>query len=291
MKPETARDLLIPYLDGELDAQTAALLERHLAGDPALRRELEQLRALDADIAASEKLEPDAGMRARFDAFLSAEKQNLAEAGPSEPDEDECAQASPRLVFFPTWLLRGAAAAALLLVGIGVGWVVARREVPAPVRGATEVAAATTGDNRASAAEVESLRRDVALMRELLSRAPAAQQSASYRLQAVSYATGLNAPDATVVDALFTTLAQDPSANVRLAALEALSRFKSDPAVRVRLATALTQQTDPLVQIGLIGTLVEARAPEARDSFEQLLLRADVTSIVKGQAQQALTRL
>jgi hypothetical protein len=273
MKPETARDLLIPYIDGELDPQTAALLEKHLASDPDMGRELEQLRVLLGRIAEAETLQPDPEMRRRFDALLAAGKQEAAGHPVARPR-----RASWALIPFPS-LLRAAAALALLAGGTGAGWWLARTGSP------------SAGETGATTAEVEKLRRDVELLRGLVSRAPLAAGSASFRLQTMSFARELTSPEPDVMDALFITLKDDESANVRLAALEAIARFKEEPDIRRRLAAALPEQNDPFVQIALIGVLTQTGAAEVRAPIEQLLLRPDVPAVVKGFAQENLTRL
>jgi hypothetical protein len=273
MKPETARDLLIPYLDGELDPQTTALLEKHLASDPALGRELEELRVLLGRIAEAETLQPDPEMRRRFDELLAAEKAEAAARPAARPR-----RAGGSLIAFPL-ILRTAAALALVAGGTGAGFWLARVG-PGPAR-----------DPDATTAEVDQLRRDVELLRGLVSRAPLAAGSASFRLQTMSYARELTSADPEVMDALFTTLKDDESANVRLAALEAIARFKDDPDIRRRLVAALPEQGDPFVQIALIGLLTRTGDAAARAPIEQLLLRPDVPAVVKGFAQENLTRL
>lgn len=269
MKRETARDLLIPYLDGELDEQTAQLLRKHLAGDDAMRRELDQLREVCTAITDAESIEPDPAMRTAFDALLAAEKRRQD----SEPE------ASPgffqRMVAFPVFL-RVATAAACVAAGLGVGWLLAVRH---------------STDQRETQATVASLQHDVSLLRSMLLDGGLSRRSASYRLQTMGLAAETAAPDPEIVKALFGVLSQDPNANVRLAAVEALSRFSDDPAIRKRLAAELNEQTDPFVQIALIGVLAKDAVPEDRAPLERLLVDPDVQPVVKGAAQKGLTRL
>ena len=48
------------------------------------------------------------------------------------------------------------------------------------------------------------------------------------------------------------TMSHDGNTNVRLAALDVLSRHLDDPRVADLLAMALTSQDDPLVQLGIV---------------------------------------
>ena len=65
------------------------------------------------------------------------------------------------------------------------------------------------------------------------------QQSASQRLEGVSWSTRLPEPDPKVMDALMHTVRFDNSVDVRLAALDALSRYADRPEVRQELVDAL----------------------------------------------------
>lgn len=82
------RSQLSAYLDGELTPEERAEIERALSSDPALRRELEELRALAADLARLPTPRPPpsllAGVLARID---SIEQSNGVESDrmPSVP--------------------------------------------------------------------------------------------------------------------------------------------------------------------------------------------------------------
>ena len=62
MEPTTAEQLS-RYLDGDLDAAAAELLERRLASEPELAEELEALRRLRSRVAQlAERMEPPADL-------------------------------------------------------------------------------------------------------------------------------------------------------------------------------------------------------------------------------------
>ncbi|MGH8018532.1 MAG: HEAT repeat domain-containing protein [Opitutaceae bacterium] len=269
MTRETARELLTPYLDGDLEPATRTQLEEHLASDPQMQLELEQLRELFAAIAASPGIEPDAELRRDLARLIEDEKQRL------RPNRSE-GGVPARVSRFPTrgWL---AAAAACLACGLFIGWQAARR-------------IGDQGSER-TLAEVESLRRDVEVLRAALLNGTPSSRSASHRLQTVSLAGELQVADPEIIAGLFATLDTDPSANVRIAALEALRRFGDEPGVREGLVDALSRQTDPLVQIALIGLLVQTGATEARAPLEGMLVDPTVRPVVKGAVQQGLTHL
>ena len=82
------------------------------------------------------------------------------------------------------------------------------------------------------------------------------QQSASQRLQGINVALTIESADDEVVNALAKRMNDDPNTNVRLAALDALSKFHTEPQVRKVLLDALSTQKDPMVQIALIQLMV-----------------------------------
>ncbi|MFB2119024.1 HEAT repeat domain-containing protein [Parapedobacter sp. 2B3] len=76
--------------------------------------------------------------------------------------------------------------------------------------------------------------------------------SASTRLAAILEIEQSEHMDEQLVTMLSQTMNRDGNTNVRLAALDVLSRHLDDPQVADLLATALTTQDDPLVQLGIV---------------------------------------
>lgn len=76
--------------------------------------------------------------------------------------------------------------------------------------------------------------------------------SASTRLAAILEIEQSGRMDGPLKAMLSETMNHDGNTNVRLAALDVLSRHLNDPEVADLLATALTSQDDPLVQLGIV---------------------------------------
>lgn len=76
--------------------------------------------------------------------------------------------------------------------------------------------------------------------------------SASTRLAAILEIEQSGRMDGPLKAMLSETMNHDGNTNVRLAALDVLSRHLDDPEVADLLATALTSQDDPLVQLGIV---------------------------------------
>lgn len=211
-------ELLVASWEGPLGPDERVELEALLAKDAELRQLAETWEAL-ANVERSDAMEvPSERMRQRLTGALDAIRVF---------DADRVAvqrSGSGR------WL-----AAAASLVGVGLlggvlaaGWWGARRDV------------------RELRAELDEVRDGVVV--SLLEH-----QAASERLRAVSWSERGPVGD-TVLDALLETVSRDPSVNVRLAAIDALSGHLDRPGRR-RLADTLPDQASPLVQLRLVETL------------------------------------
>ena len=94
-----------------------------------------------------------------------------------------------------------------------------------------------------------------------------------------------------ITGALLETLGQDPNVNVRLAALDALSKRLGEPAVRSGLIRALDKQTSPLMQLALVDVVVESDIRESEGALRQLLRQPGVNETVKKRVEEALHQL
>jgi HEAT repeat protein len=107
----------------------------------------------------------------------------------------------------------------------------------------------------------------------------------------VVYAQQLTRPDNEVEQALVQAARQDPNVNVRLAAVDGLSRYGSDPAVRRTLADGLLREESPLVEVALIEFLVNAHARDCALEIKQLAASPDAEPIVRQRAEWGLKQL
>ncbi len=69
--------------------------------------------------------------------------------------------------------------------------------------------------------------------------------SASQRILAVGYTDEISQVNNKVIDALLTTLNEDPNVNVRLITLETLVKLSSEPKVSEGLVQSITLQESP----------------------------------------------
>src|SRR5579875_229749 len=245
--------LLVPqYLAGELTPEQKSVFEEQLSTNFELQRELEELRSLWDGLSSLPEEQPSPALRARF-----YQRFNALEKGRRAPEKSAWWRLSPFAQF--------ALGAALFLLGLSVGRTVLSENGRA----------ADTAEVRA---EVQSLREMVAL--SLLER-----QSATSRLEGVSWSSRVERPDAQLTTALISALNHDPNVNVRLSSLDALSRLANDASVRSALIEALPQQESPLVQIALIDVIVQIRAQAAGDALTRLARAPDTNKDVRQRAQ------
>ena len=115
--------------------------------------------------------------------------------------------------------------------------------------------------------------------------------SSSERLTAAAGAYHLKNTGNDIVDALVKTMNTDPSTNVRLAALEGLSKFYREAYVRKQLIASLKKQGDPMVQIELIQLLTKMRETAILNELDRIVKDGNTMEAVKDHAYSSLLSL
>lgn len=146
-----------------------------------------------------------------------------------------------------------------------------------------------TNDN--SGNEVKQLSSQVKEMREMLALSLLEHPSASERLRAVSYVEEIDTVDNRVKDALLTTLNNDENINVRLTALETLSKMANDPKVREGLIQSIAHQDSPLIQSALADLMLKLQAKKSVRSWQQLLKKPETNDAIKDKIKQTIHQL
>jgi len=214
------------------------------------------LGAIDAPAPDSER------MRARLDAVIDAV-------------EHAHAPARPRM--FRSYVLQGLAAAALVVIGIAIGW----------FAGSERTRPTETG----AASEISAMRSEMHDLREMVSLSLMTQQSASDRIRGVTWTGQLDRPSGEVVAALLDALMHDPNVNVRLATIDALERFASRDDVRRETIQAVESQPSPLVQIALIDFMVKTNERESATTLRRLAMDPQANAAVRARAAWGLQQL
>jgi hypothetical protein len=240
-----------------------------LLPDGVEQREADELDATWRMLGAIDAPAPDSErMRARLDAVIDAVEQTQAPA-------------RPRVV--RTYVLQGLAAAAVLVIGIGIGWF-ARP-------GGSASGGGRPAPDAGAASEIAAMRSEMHDLREMVSLSLMQQQSASERIKGVTWTGQLDRPSGEIVSALLEALMHDPNVNVRLATIDALERFASRDDVRRGTIDAVQRQASPLVQIALIDFMVKTNERESAPTLRRLAMDPQVNDAVRARAAWGLQQL
>jgi hypothetical protein len=269
MKCEHIAELLPDYLQGSLSPEQHHNVEAHLEQCADCSEEVviwEKLSVLPVD-------QPGPASRARFEAMLQAYQAGRSNQPVDDSHWRKRASAWNWNVFH--WLRSplGAMAwsAALLAIGVFAGLRLAGPKPPSP--------------------DLAAMQTELASMKQLVVLSMLQQQSASARLEGVTWSTRDQQLDPQVLSALLHTLRYDSSVDVRLAALDALSRHGRQPQVHEAVLDSLQQQQSPLVQVALIDLLLEWRVPDAAQRLEALQQVANLNPTVRQRVEWARSKL
>ncbi len=116
------------------------------------------------------------------------------------------------------------------------------------------------------------------------------QSPANDRLQEVLVAAKAPNVNDRVLDDLIQALTLDPSANVRLRAVEALYPHAERELVRAGVLAALPREQNPLVQLELIDFVAGARDRNAAPVLETLSADETTNQTVRQAARLALSQ-
>jgi len=270
MKCEQIAELLPDYLQGSLNIDQHRNVEAHL----------EQCADCSEEVAVWRKLsllpvgQPSPASRARFEAMLQAYQVGRSNQPAGNSQWRKLFSSWNVLGWLSSPLGAAAWSAALLTIGVFVGFhTVNPPKPPSP------------------SPELAKVEAELASTKQLVVLSMLQQQSASARLEGVSFTTSDQQLNPQVLSALLHTLRYDSSVDVRLAALDALSRHSAQPQVRSNVVNALQEQQSPLVQVALIDQLVEWHDREAKPHLEKLRQSPDLNPTVRQHADWAIGKL
>jgi anti-sigma factor RsiW len=267
MKCEEITELLPDYLQEGLGAEQKQIVERHLENCVECR----EVAALWKKLALIPDEQPSAAWRARFDAMLQAYQAGRGDEGAMRRTPDKEASIWSML----QWLRSpvGAVAWSIALVALGT------------------YLGLQLGNAKSNSQDLAAMHSELTSMRQMVALSMLREQSASQRLEGVSWTRREGQLDPQVLSALMHTLRYDPSVDVRLAALDALSRHAGQPQVKKTVVDALQEQQSPLVQVALIDQLVEWRDAEAAPRLEKLRQSPNLNPTVRQRADWAISKL
>jgi uncharacterized protein (UPF0333 family) len=268
MNCEYAQQQLIDWLDKEMPENERWALEQHFNECKACEQEIKNTRHVMELMNQLPVPKPSFSMQARFHGMLDAYQQSEQ----AKIERPGLIEALGRL-----WNIKPAFklaySIALLIAGIAVGFLLNRQK-----------------DN-GSENQVAALSAQVEEMKQIMLLSLLENPSASERLKAVSYTDEITTVNNKIVEALLTTLNEDPNVNVRLMTLEALVKFSSLPRVREGLVQSITQQESPLMQSAIADVMVKLQEKRSVKPLQQLLDRKDLNESIKTKIKASIHQL
>jgi len=252
----------------------------------SLRRE--QIAAIDAHLESCADCKSLAGVWERLAAIpeeqagLNSKKRfDLMMDAYEEGRKDRQTIKTRRASWWPEFLTSGwqhfpFAQAAMAVVVVVVGVALGKYLNPPAATNAQELAA---------------LHQELTGMRQLMVLSMLQQPSASERLQGVSWSEQVKSSNPEIISALVHTVRYDSSVDVRLAALDALRRYKDQPQVRTDILQSLRADQSPLLQIALIDFMVELREAQAVEYLKKFEQSKDLNPTVRQRAEWGINKL
>jgi anti-sigma factor RsiW len=275
MNCEAIGELLPDYLQGRLRSELASEVERHLSGCPMCGEEA----ALWRKLALLPEEQPSPALQSRFNAMLESYQEGRWETRGLAAEARNNKVPAPMLWGLGNWRRLPVAGVVWACVFLLCGFLIGRRVDRIPDEAAkTQV-------------QMEEMRQELTATRQMVALSMLQQQSASQRLEGVSWSRRLQQPDPQVLNALFHTLRFDSSVDVRLASLDALSRYAGQPEVRRELVDALQARQSPLVQIALIDLLVDLHDSNAVPQLKRFQQDPKVDPTVRKRVDWGIQQL
>jgi hypothetical protein len=254
---------LIDFIDKNLNEIKTNEVKQHLSECASCQAELEQSLIIFDELKKTEDKEPPRSIRANFLQTLENEKAGLQQTQVVPMHNNV------RKLWLHNPFSQMAAGFAILITGVLLGFIL--------------------NNNKTDNNEIAQMHNEMDQMRQMLFLSKLDNNSASQRMQAVSYTQDLMAPNPEIIDALVETMNSDDNVNVRMAAIHALQKFATDPGIRDELVNSLKSQEDPLLQITLINILVEIQEDKAIDVMKDLLQKDETMDAVKEMAEKGIT--
>lgn len=253
--------LITDYIDGTLTPDRDREFQQYVDEGHILMEEVKAIMELQAKIENAEAPVPSEKLSANFYGMLAEAQRSEV----TSTKEESFLDLLNRL-FFGSPVGKLAFGMSLLVIGVFVG--------------------NTFGDSK-----YESLTSQVTDMQEMMMISMLEEESVTERLKGIQMSNELPMTNEKVTTALFTTLNNDRSTNVRMAALSALSPYTSNPTVREGLIKSIAKQESPLMQMALAELMVELQEKKSIDEFKQILEKEETPEEVKTTLKQSIDKI
>ena len=235
--------LIADYMEGTLEGQHLEEFNRCVEEGYINMAEIEELIGFEDKFATQTEPLPSDQLAKNFYSMLGEEKAKI-NAKPTFTFQERFNQ------FLATAFGKVAFATAVLVLGIiGGGFF----------------------SNSNYQGELDLLSNQMADMKEMMMMSMLEERSASKRLQGLQISSNLVSENEQITNAMFVTLNNDESTNVRLAALTILTSYANDPEIRAGLVNSISEQKSPIMQVALAELMVELQEPMAKLEFQPIL--------------------
>ena len=260
---EQYMSLITEYIDGTLTADREREFRQYVAEGHIIMTEVEEMKQMQGLMMTADKPEPGPAVSEDFYRMLADAKRE--ERKPETGFLEQLSQA-----FFTTFFGRMAFGVILLVVGVLAG------------RGL---------GNESSGEDIRVLADKVAELQGSMVFDKLEKESVTERLKGIQMSNEISLSNTKVTDALFMTLNKDESTNVRIAALQVLEGYASDPVIRERLINSISQQESPLMQVALAELMVTLQEKKSIDQFKELLERETTPDEVKVTLEESIDKI
>lgn len=250
------------YIDESLERDVNDEVIKHLSNCKSCKDELNKLRHIEGLIWQVKEVDTPKEVDAAFAMLLENEKKSTNLSLSERINQKHIPLST---------IMKVAAGLLLLITGGFIGY---------------NIKPSANSNN-----EVANLKQEMVEMKNLVIYSLIKQESASERIKAVSYIREISQPDPKMIETLFNTLNTDRNVNVRLAAAQALSKYKDNKEIAKGIVKSLEKQTEPLIQIMLINLAVETGDNDVTPELNKLLQRSDLMDEVKVYAKKGINSL
>lgn len=264
MKCKNVQKLLPDYLTGRLEESDLEKFQKHLGTCPECQAEVNSMKTIWTDLGSIQEEQPAPELKLRFNSMVEAYKQGLKQAKPF-PDFGTMFRQWLEKYRFQQSGFQFAFSSGVLVVGILLGYIFS----------------GGFGDGQ----EISRLRAEVNQMRQTVALTKLDQDSPGDRLQGVLISAEIAEENPDMGLALLNTLNNDPSVNIRLAAVQALYLCRNEKKIRDGLINSLKEQKSPLVQIALIDLIAGIKEEKALNSLKELVKQNHLNPQVRERAE------
>jgi hypothetical protein len=249
-------ELVAKYNEGVADPAEIQQIESLLEGGIIELTQLHSLTAFDEQLAKAETPAPSLRMDDQFYAMLAKARKDSKAKGFFSLKEIDFGWLSPRLAF----------GVLVLVVGFAGGYMF----------------------QKPATSDVATLTGEVQQLKEMMMLSLLEKESATERLRAVSLTNDMDQVSQAVTTALFKTLNSDESVNVRLAALEALTPYSKQPAVREELIRSIGKQESPLVQVAMAELMAAVQAKKSVKELQKIIDSEKTPTDAKNRIKESM---